>query len=365
MNSISTQTVTPITTPIFEPQKASLSSSFVERSISMAERVADGNANRYRPEESSVMREGKMRYTRAKRRPRRIASLTATQTQRASQCLQQQGKLMPTATPLPLPKGCEVDYYFGEVDCDGAQIGDQGVKELAKLLMIGEDFCAFDLQENNITSLGANILSEAMQNNTSLIRLDLTMNDIGDAGARGLGKGLKNTVLQTLFLADNNIADRGAQELGEGLKNNFSLQVLGLSSNVIDDVGAQGLSEGLKSNTVLQELYLDYNQIGDAGAQGLGEAIKNNTALQQLTIDFNQIGNVGAQGLGEAIKHNTVLQELSLSFNQIGDMGAEKLGEAIKNNIMLRQLFLENNLISEKVCKELESLDSRIFCENN
>ena len=271
MNSISIQRPQSITTSVFEAQEGSYFSSFtVERSISTAERIADGNANQYRLDESSMMREGKVRDNEGKHLPQRVASVT----------------------PIPLPKGCRLIDTQNLVNCNNAGIGDKGLEQLAKLLTNGNEIVEFLLENNNITSVGIEVLSEAIKNNTWFKLLFLNNNSIGDAGAQELGKMLKsNTVLFVLSLNSNQIGDAGVKALSKGLKHNHNsmLWQLGLRSNQIGDAGAQALGKMLKHNTALENLYLENNQIGDVGAQALGEGLKNNTALYLLSLGDNPI----------------------------------------------------------------------------
>ncbi len=73
----------------------------------------------------------------------------------------------------------------------------------------------------------------------------------------------------------NQIGDAGAAGLGEGLKVNSSLRYLGLVRLF--------LRAGWGSAALTRVLQFR-NQIGDAGAAGLGEVLKVNSSLQQLSL---------------------------------------------------------------------------------
>ena len=68
------------------------------------------------------------------------------------------------------------------------------------------------------------------------------------------------------------------------LRDNGTLHELDLSGNQIGDAGAQVLGDALKDNRCLRELSLSGNQIDNAGAKALGEALKNNMALRRLNL---------------------------------------------------------------------------------
>ena len=60
--------------------------------------------------------------------------------------------------------------------------------------------------------------------NTSLTKIYLYGNKIGDEGGKAIGEALKvNTSLTEIDLRDNNIGDEGGKAIGEALKVNTSL----------------------------------------------------------------------------------------------------------------------------------------------
>merc|ERR1712032_1016477 len=71
--------------------------------------------------------------------------------------------------------------------------------------------------------------------------LDLTGNDIGDAGARDLAGAVKDLKgLKWLYLSYNSIGDAGARDLAGALKDLKGLKALGLRYN---DIGAECKAE--------------------------------------------------------------------------------------------------------------------------
>ena len=193
---------------------------------------------------------------------------------------------------------------------------------------------------------GVTALAECLKYNTSLTRLELNSDEIGDDGAAALGQCLKhNTSLTTLELNSNKIGNVGATALGECLKCNKSLTTLILNSNKFGDVGAAALVECLKYNKSLTRLELSGNEIGNDGTAALGECLKHNTSLTTLILYNNKIGDVGATALGECLKHNRSLTTLNLNSNKIGDVGAAALVECLKYNKSLTWLELNDNEI--------------------
>ena len=62
--------------------------------------------------------------------------------------------------------------------------------------------------------------------------------------------------IKTLNLSANNIGDAGALTLAAILKSNTTLEVLDLSSNVIDYDGITAIAEALTDNTSLKSLHI-------------------------------------------------------------------------------------------------------------
>ncbi|KAF9297206.1 hypothetical protein BGZ74_009965 [Mortierella antarctica] len=110
-----------------------------------------------------------------------------------------------------------------------------------------------------------------------------------------------------------------AQVLTEALKTNSTMVNLKLRNNSTGDDGARALSEALKTNSTLTTLNLRLNSIGDNGAQALSEAPKTNSTLASVDLQINSIGESGAQALSEALKTDSTLTTLNLDHNSIGD----------------------------------------------
>jgi Ran GTPase-activating protein (RanGAP) involved in mRNA processing and transport/predicted Ser/Thr protein kinase len=211
-----------------------------------------------------------------------------------------------------------------------------------------------DLHDNKIGDAEAKELSAALKDNRTLTSLHLGNNKIGDAGAIALGTALKdNRTLTALHLGNNKIGDAGAIALGTALKDNHRLTILNLGNNKIGDAGTKELSIALTVNGTLTALDLSSNQIDNAGAGALGAALKDNRTLTILNLGNNQIGDSGAKGLSIALTANRTLTALDLISNQIGDEGAIALSVALKDNRTLTKLNLGNNQIGNAGAKGL------------
>lgn len=163
-------------------------------------------------------------------------------------------------------------------------------------------------------------------------------------GAVGSSLELENVDFRFLLLDD---ADAVALVLGEVVKNNSTIRKLNLSSNCIGDEGCSALAEGIQINDSLTELNLHCNEIGDAGCVKLAQSINSNSAITNLNLSANRFGDDGVAALADALETNPTLSVLDLSQNDIGNEGLIKLARSITSNLALTILHLSANSISD------------------
>ncbi|KAG0371759.1 hypothetical protein BGX24_001232, partial [Mortierella sp. AD032] len=122
--------------------------------------------------------------------------------------------------------------------------------------------------------------------------------ELGESGLKSLAKILKTCLtLTTLSLYNSSIGENGAMALSKALKTNSALTTLDLQDNWIEKNGAVALSDALKTNSTLTTLNLYGNSIGDNGTVALSEALKTNSTLTTLDLQDNSIGDNGAVAL--------------------------------------------------------------------
>jgi Ran GTPase-activating protein (RanGAP) involved in mRNA processing and transport len=113
---------------------------------------------------------------------------------------------------------------------------DRGVSIMAQTLSSrNTTLQKLSFDTNSIRSTGAGVLLEAMEQSSHHITdLDLRHNHIGDEGASLLARSLGNSalpILTRLFLSRNGIGDDGCVALVSALEQNTSLLYLDLSEN--------------------------------------------------------------------------------------------------------------------------------------
>ncbi|CAF4190867.1 unnamed protein product, partial [Adineta steineri] len=122
-----------------------------------------------------------------------------------------------------------------------------------------------------------------------------------------------------LYLPNNRIASQGVSILARALHDNTSLERLDIFSNCVGDVGVASLAQVLaENNSTLKSLKLGWNRITDKGVGYLAEMLKKNRTLIELSLPWNRISDKGVKQLADALtKHNTTLKKLSLDLNDL------------------------------------------------
>ena len=216
------------------------------------------------------------------------------------------------------------------LDLSSNNVGEAGAMSIAEKLT---NLQSLDLSLNNVGDAGARAIAE---NLTDLQSLGLFSSNIGTAGARSIAENL--TKLHTLYIFNNNVGEAGAQAIAEKLT---KLHNVHLGSNQIGEAGARAIAENLSN---LQSLNLDNNNVGDAGVMAIAENLSN---LQSLYLGKNNVSDAGARAIAERL---TTLQRLDLSTNNVGEVGARSLAENLTN---LNVLYLSHNRLTDDSVRRL------------
>lgn len=173
-------------------------------------------------------------------------------------------------------------YIFLKLDKN--KIHDKGATALANTKAFW-----FDISNNEISDVGALYFGKYNKSNT----VDLSFNNIGVAGAKGLAK---NNEIKYLYIDHNNVSDGGIA----AFRNNNTLGTLSARDNHINDAGAISLAK----NSVLETILLDNNNISDEGAFAFAKTTNVNT----LSVMNNNISDKGKT----ALKKNRAIRNLYL-----------------------------------------------------
>ncbi len=123
------------------------------------------------------------------------------------------------------------------LELESVQMSDEGVAELCAGLNENQKLEYLDLARNSFSVIG---LCKLMQIDWHLQQLDLRWNNIGDEGAIAVARGLKgNLTLKSIDLSNNEIHNAGVEALSLVLQGNAIN--LDLSSNNCHSLGSESL----------------------------------------------------------------------------------------------------------------------------
>jgi len=205
-------------------------------------------------------------------------------------------------------------------------------------------------------------LAESLHDNGTVQEIDLSYNNIDDAGVATIARLLKvNKALKAVNLAGNNIGPEGAKKLADSLEDpsggGAGLLALNLNGNPIGDTGGMAIATMLKTNKKLNNLDVGDCDLGMKSVVSIAAALKGepdvepNLTLQVLNMENPRINSVQEEGVGHVARMlavNTGLRELKLGKNSVRDLGVESLvAYGLCANSTLEVLDLRCNQMSE------------------
>lgn len=204
-------------------------------------------------------------------------------------------------------------------------------------------------------------LTELLSESTSLKNLNLSKNDLGSYNLEYLTEGLQNNKkLMKLDLSSCGLdtsAPGRLQALAEALNGHPSLNYLNLSSNGLNAEAYPLATEIIKNNFSIRYLNLTANHMGDEAFHNLANAIPNNNSLTTLVLRKNRISNKGLKHLSEALQQNNTLVHLDLTENDFDSV--QSLCDCLQHNIGITSIDFDKDKITDNSCVEIEQLLKR------
>jgi Ran GTPase-activating protein (RanGAP) involved in mRNA processing and transport len=198
-------------------------------------------------------------------------------------------------------------------------------------------------------------IANMIKKNTTIVKLNLERNCLGEIGIDEIAKALRvNTTITNLNLSRNNLEEYGTQKITDALYTNTTITKLNLSSNWLRENGALVIAEALYVITTLRSLNLSHNYLrrnsfsSEMGIIAIANALCKNESITELDLEHNKIGLNGVRELSKALCVNTTLKILNLEHNKLDKYGVYEIVGALRNNNTLTLLNIGCNDISEK-----------------
>ena len=217
-----------------------------------------------------------------------------------------------------------------KLDLSNNKLSDDGTITISDGLKNNTTLLELNISHNNITNKAIKNITEFIQVNTTLKKLDLSYNILSDDGATLISSCLKCNNLLELNISHNNITNKAIKNITEFIQVNTTLKKLDLSYNILSDDGATLISSCLKCNNLL-ELNISHNGITDKGTKEIAEAIEISLTLQNIDISRNHISVEGLVYFMEAVKNNCTLQVVNITHNNVTRSGFTSIKQCIEN----------------------------------
>lgn len=157
---------------------------------------------------------------------------------------------------------------------------------------------------NDFEDAEIEVIANALREQTSLEKLVLSVNEFAASGCAALGNTLSTwqaPEIKILDLSSNNIDDAGFEFLVAGLVNCTKLEVLSLANNLsITAIGLRSLATFFKSEQCcLREFDISGVYFGDDGAIALADALVGNTSLSKISLCSRSVFSSDAEFMTE------------------------------------------------------------------
>ncbi|PWA32850.1 hypothetical protein CCH79_00019322 [Gambusia affinis] len=247
------------------------------------------------------------------------------------------------------------------------RVRNSGMKHLCVLLE--SSICKLQILRLNLYSLSeiscSSLVSALKSNSSHLTELDLSRNEnLKDSGVEDLCGFLQSPLcnLQTLILEGCSLSEVSCRSLVSALKCNSShLTELDLSCNDLKDAGVKILCGFLQSPICkLQKLKLECCSLSEISCESLVSALMSNPShLTELDLSWNNLKDVGVKELCVFLQTPFCkLQRLKLKLCSLSEISCVLLGSVLRSNpSSVTELDLSRNNLKYDDVQPLKDLE--------
>ncbi|XP_075516622.1 RAN GTPase-activating protein 2-like [Primulina tabacum] len=189
--------------------------------------------------------------------------------------------------------------------CSSTRVGSEGGVALAEALAKCNNLKKLDIRDNMFGVEVSIKLTEAVKNKENLTEIYLSYLNLEDEGASAIANALEVTApsLEVLEMAGNDISAKAAQSLAACIARKKSLVKLNLSENDLKDSGALLISKAFgEEHDKLKEVDLSQNSLRRAASRTLAQDLADKPGFKLLNINGNFISDEGIDELKDMFK---------------------------------------------------------------
>ena len=246
---------------------------------------------------------------------------------------------------------------LNKLDLSYNNITKEAANNLAVVLSCNANLKVLCLCGNNLQTQGVIEIAKALQKVLSLVKLDLSFNNIREKAADDIAAVVScNASLQALCLGGNNLQTGGVIKILSVLRSTSLLTTLDVGNNNITEEAADDIAAVLSHNTSLQVLNLHGNKLKTQSVIKIARALQNTSSLTTLDVGKANITEEAADDIAAVISHNTNLQVLCLGRNNFQAEGVIKIARALQNFSSLTKLDVSCTNITEEVADDIAAV---------
>lgn len=250
-------------------------------------------------------------------------------------------------------------------------MGDQMAIHLAKSISDMPFLDSVNISDNALTDTGLKPMLISILNISTLTELNLSQNEIGPESAEAIAAyiGKEGCTLKRLVMQHADVDDFEGERFITALQQNSTLVELDLSNNKLGSAEAlntvmpdittapEALADLLALPTCnIETLKLAWNMIRLDSAVTLAKSLETNSRITYLDLSFNSLSSEGGIALANALLHNKTLRHLLIANNNITAVPCFILCVAIRENDVLDDVRIDGNPIGERGAKAMMTL---------